>query len=218
LDPVKLVITNYPDQVEMLDAENNPEDPQAGTRKIPFGKTLYIERDDFSENPPKGFFRLSPGKEIRLKHAYYVTCTGFTKDSSGRIIEIQCTYDPGSRGGGAADGRKVKGTSHWVSEAHAVTAQVRLYDNLFTLADLAAVPEDKSWEDFINPESLKIIDGCKVEPSLCEARPGRTYQFLRQGYFCADSRFLAGDTGKLVFNRTVSLKDTWAKLKNKNGE
>ncbi|MDR1933811.1 MAG: glutamine--tRNA ligase/YqeY domain fusion protein [Spirochaetales bacterium] len=214
LDPLRLTITNYPDaQVEEFDADNNPEDPAAGTRKIPFSKTLYIEREDFAEVPPKGFFRLSPGKEIRLKHAYYITCSGLTKNAAGEITEILCTYDPESRGGATPDGRKVKGTSHWVSAAHAAEAEVRLYDNIFTLADPSDVPEGKNWEDFINPGSLKILSGCKVEPGLKDAKPGETFQFLRQGYFCADSKF-AGQ-GRLVFNRTVTLKDTWARLQNK---
>jgi glutaminyl-tRNA synthetase len=216
LDPVKLTITNYPDgQVEMFEAENNPEDPAAGARRIPFSKTLYIEREDFQEVPPKGFFRLSPGREIRLKHAYYITCTGVNKDAAGEITEILCTYDPASRGGGTPDGRKVKGTSHWVSAAHAVDAEARLYDNLFTLADPANVPEGKNWEDFINPDSLKILPNCKVEPGLAEAKPGQTFQFLRQGYFCVDSKF--SKNGKLVFNRTVTLKDTWAKMQTRAG-
>jgi glutaminyl-tRNA synthetase len=212
LDPIKLTITNYPDgQIEMLEAQNNPEDPSAGSREIPFGKTLYIEREDFQEFPPKGFFRLSPGKEIRLKHAYYVTCTGVNKNAAGEVSEILCSYDPASRGGGSADGRKVKGTSHWVCAERAVDAQVRLYDNLFTLADPSDVPEGKNWEDFINPDSMRILPNCKVEPSLAEAKPGQTFQFLRQGYFCVDSKFAR--QGSLVFNRTVTLKDTWAKVR-----
>jgi glutaminyl-tRNA synthetase len=216
LDPVMLTITNYPEgQVEMFEAENNPEDPSAGSRRVPFGRTLYIERGDFQETPPKGFFRLSPGREIRLKHAYYVTCTGVRKNASGEITEILCSYDPASRGGGTPDGRKVKGTSHWVSAAHAVDAEARLYDSLFTLADPANVPEGKNWEDFINPDSLKILSNCKVEPGLAEAKPGQTFQFLRQGYFCVDSRF--SGNGRLVFNRAVTLKDTWAKLQTRAG-
>ncbi|MCL1818551.1 MAG: glutamine--tRNA ligase/YqeY domain fusion protein, partial [Spirochaetaceae bacterium] len=216
LDPVQLTITNYPeDLVEMFDAENNPEDPAAGTRKIPFTRTLYIEREDFAENPPKGFFRLSPGREIRLKHAYYVTCTGVNKDpATAEITEILCTYDPASRGGGTQDGRKVKGTSHWVSAAHAADAEVRLYDTLFTLADPTDLPDGKSWEEFLNPDSLTILSGCKVEPSLKGAAPGESRQFLRQGYFCVDSKF--SGSGRLVFNRTVTLKDSWAKQQNKS--
>jgi glutaminyl-tRNA synthetase len=216
LDPVKLTITNYPDgQVEMFDAENNPEDPAAGSRRIPFSKTLYIEREDFQETPPRGFFRLSPGKEIRLKYAYYITCTGVNKNAAGEITEILCSYDPASRGGGTSDGRKVKGTSHWVSAAHAVDAEARLYDNLFTLADPSNVPEGKNWEDFISPDSLKILSNCKVEPGLAEAEPGQTFQFLRQGYFCVDSKF--SKNGRLVFNRTVTLKDTWARMQTRAG-
>jgi glutaminyl-tRNA synthetase len=216
LEPVRLTITNYPEgQVEMFDAENNPEDPAAGTRKIPFSKTLYIEREDFKENPPKGFFRLSPGKEIRLKHAYYVQCTGVHKNAAGEVEEILCVYDPASRGGTSADGRKVKGTSHWVSAQHAVDAEVRLYENLFTREDPQDVPEGKNWEDFLNPNSMKVLSGCKVEPDLGNAKPGETWQFLRQGYFCADAK--PGGGGKPVFHRTVTLKDTWAKLQNKSG-
>ncbi len=215
LDPVKVVIENYPEEkVEWFDAENNPEDPAAGTRKIPFSRVVYIEREDFQEIPPKGYFRLSPGKEIRLKHAYYVTCTGVKKDpATGEISEIRCTYDPESRGGSTPDGRKVKGTSHWVSAAHAADAEVRLYGNLFTLQDPSDVPEGKDWREFINPESLKTLKNCKVEPGLADAKPGDKFQFLRQGYFCAD----IGDhkPGSCVFNRTVTLKDTWAKLQNK---
>jgi glutaminyl-tRNA synthetase len=216
LDPVRLTITNYPeDMVEMFDAENNPEDPAAGTRKIPFSKTLYIEREDFAENPPKGFFRLSPGREIRLKHAYYVCCTGARKDpATGEITEILCTYDPASRGGGTPDGRKVKGTSHWVSAAHAVDAEVRLYDTLFTLADPTDIPEGKNWEEFLNPASLTRLTGCKAEPSLKDARPDESCQFLRQGYFCVDAKFSQAD--RPVFNRAVTLKDSWAKQQNKN--
>jgi glutaminyl-tRNA synthetase len=217
LDPVKLTITNYPEgQVEMFEAENNPEDPAAGSRQVPFSKTLYIEREDFQEVPPKGFFRLSPGKEIRLKHAYYITCTGIRKNAAGEIDEILCTYDPGSRGGTSGDGRKVKGTSHWVSAAHALRAEARLYDNLFTLPDPTALPEGKAWEDFVNPNSLKTLSNCMVEPSLAQAQPGQTFQFLRQGYFCADSKL--SKKGAPVFNRTVTLRDTWAKMQSRAGE
>jgi glutaminyl-tRNA synthetase len=176
---------------------------------------LYIEREDFQELPPKGFFRLSPGKEIRLKYAYYITCTGVNKNEAGEITEILCSYDPASRGGTTPDGRKVKGTSHWVSAAHAVDAQVRLYDTLFTLPDPSDVPEGKNWEDFINPDSMKILSNCKVESCLAGAEPGQTFQFLRQGYFCADAKFSRKDAP--VFNRTVTLKDTWAKVQKKAG-
>ena len=214
LDPLKLVITNYPEgKGEWFDAENNPEDPAAGTRKIPFSRTLYIEKEDFQENPPKGYFRLSPGREIRLKHAYYVTCTEVVKDpKTGAILEVRCTYDPESRGGSTPDGRKVKGTSHWVSAAEAVDAEIRLYDHLFTLQDPSNVPEGKDWRDFLNPESLKVLSA-KAEPDLAKAEPGAKFQFLRQGYFCADTK--DHGNGKCVFNRTVTLKDTWAKLQNK---
>lgn len=216
LDPLKVTLTNYPEgRVETFDAENNPEDPAAGTRPIPFGRTLYIERDDFREIPPKGFFRLSPGGEIRLKHAYYITCTDVIKDpATGEITELLCTYDPESRGGSTPDGRRIKGTSHWVSAEHAAGAEIRLYDNLFLLADPGDVPEGKDWRDFINPDSLRILKNCKVEPGLKDAVPGETFQFLRQGYFCAASR--EHGEGKTVFNRTVTLKDTWAKIQNKN--
>ncbi|MBD3297595.1 MAG: glutamine--tRNA ligase/YqeY domain fusion protein [candidate division Zixibacteria bacterium] len=212
LNPVKLVIDNYPEgQVEEFDADNNPEDDSAGTRKIPFTREVYIERDDFMEDPPKKFFRLAPGREVRLKHAYYVTCTDVVQDDAGEIVELHCTYDPESRGGGTPDGRRVKGTLQWVSVPHAVDAEVRLFDRLFNKPD----PEEKG-EDFranLNPESLVTMTHCKVEPSLANAEPESRYQFLRHGYFCADMR----DTkpGQPVFNRTVSLRDTWAKMQKK---
>jgi glutaminyl-tRNA synthetase len=215
LDPLKVTITNYPEgKTETFDADNNPEDPAAGTRPVPFGRTLYIEREDFQENPPKGFFRLSPGGEIRLKHAYYITCTGVVKDpATGEITELLCTYDPESRGGGTPDGRRVKGTSHWVSAEGAADAEVRLYDHLFTLADPSDVPEGRDWREFVNPASLTVLKNCKVEQGLREAAPGDTFQFLRQGYFCADLK--DHRDGRLVFNRTVTLRDTWAKIQNK---
>jgi len=216
LDPVKLIIDNYPDdKVEWLDAENNPEDPDAGTRKIPFCKELFIERDDFMENPPKKFFRLAPKREVRLKHAYYVTCTDVVKDENGNIKEIHCVYDPESKGGWTKDGRKVKGTLHWVSARHCLTAEVRLYDHLFTKEN---PDEDEDFLQNINPKSLVVLNNCKVEPSLKDAKVGDKFQFLRKGYFCVDK-----DTTEdhLVFNRIVTLKDTWAKLTKKmeqNGE
>ena len=209
LHPLKVVITNYPaGQVEEIEAENNPEDPQAGRRKLPFGRELYIEQDDFAENPPPKYFRLSPGKEVRLKHAYYVTCTEVIKDAQGQIAEVRCTYDPQSRGGGTPDGRRVKGTLHWVSAEHAVDAEVRVYDHLLLN------PNPDEVKDFIgslNKDSLQVLHA-KVEPSLGDAKAGTRYQFLRQGYFCVD---LDAKPGKPVFNRTVSLKDSWAKEQKK---
>jgi glutaminyl-tRNA synthetase len=212
VNPLKLVIDNYPDgQTEEFDAENNPEDPARGTRKVVFSKTLYIEREDFMEVPPKGYFRLSPGTEVRLKHAYYVRCTGAVKDAAGIVTEVHCTYDPQSRGGGTPDNRKVKGTLHWVSAAHAVDAEVRLYDRLFIRENPDEVEEGKDFKDYLNPASLKVIAGCKVERSLADARSGDRVQFLRHGYFSVDKDTTAG---KLVFNRIVALKDTWAKIGN----
>jgi glutaminyl-tRNA synthetase len=209
LDPLKVVIENYPEgQTEMLDAENNPERPEDGTRQIPFSREIYIERDDFMENPPKKFFRLSPGTEVRLKHAYLVTCTEVVRNGDGEITELRCTYDPQSRGGEAPDRRRVKGTLHWVSVPHAVKAQVRLYENLFTLRDMSAMEEGKTFRDYLNPDSLKVLENCFVEPGLAQAGPLETFQFLRQGYFCADPD---STPERPVFNRTVALKDSWAK-------
>ena len=211
--PLKVVIENYPEgTVEMLEAENNPEDPGAGSRLIPFSREIYIEREDFMENPPKKFFRLSPGSEVRLKHAYIVTCRGVVRDDAGRVIELRCEYDPESRGGAAPDGRRVKGTLHWVSAPHAVRAQVRLYDNLFTLRDMSEMEEGKCYADYLNPDSQTILDGCLVEPMLANAGPSDRFQFLRQGYFCAD---LDSTPERPVFNRTVALKDSWAKMQQK---
>lgn len=207
--PLKVVIENYPEgQVEELEAENNPEDEKAGMRKVPFSRVLYVERDDFREDSPKKWFRLAPGKEVRLKHAYYVTCTEAIKDETGEVVELRCTYDPATRGGWSDDGRKVKGTLHWVSAEHAVDAEVRLYDRLFTKPE----PEDAPDGDFtlnVNANSLEVLRGCKVEPGLADAPVGSRYQFLRQGYFCVDPDTTAE---KLVFNRTVPLRDSWAKL------
>ncbi len=206
LDPIKLVIENWPEgQVQWLTADNNPEDPDAGKRLMPFSKTLYIERDDFMENPSRKYFRLAPGKEVRLKHAYYVTCTNVIKDAEGNVIEVHCTYDPETRGGWSNDGRKVKGTLHWVCADHARDAEVRLYDHLFTEPDLGSLPEGKSYLDVINPDSLKIITA-KVEPGLADAQPGAHFQFLRKGYFCVDPDSTAD---KRVFNRTVELRSSW---------
>ncbi len=214
LRPVRLVIDNYPEgQVEWLEAVNNPEDVTMGTRQIPFSRTLYVERDDFREDSPKGWFRLAPGREVRLKHAYYVTCTGVVKDEkSGEVVELHCTYDPETRGGGSADGRKVMGTLHWVSAAHALDAEVRLYDRLFAKADPSDVEEGSDFLSNLNPNSLEVLKGCKVEPSLASAAPGSRYQFLRNGYFCVDPD---STPGLLVFNRTVTLKDAWARQEKK---
>jgi glutaminyl-tRNA synthetase len=212
LEPLKVVLVDYPDTtVEEMDVVNNPEDAGAGTRKVPFCRELYIERDDFMEDPPKTFFRLAPGREVRLRNAYLVTCAEVVKDSSGKVVELRCTYDPATRGGSAPDGRKVKSTLHWVSARHAVDAEVRLYDRLFTVADPDGVAA-RTGQDFttlLNPHSLDVLQGCKIEPMLSAAAPGSRFQFERLGYFCADP-----DTrpGRPVFNRTVSLKDTWAKV------
>jgi glutaminyl-tRNA synthetase len=212
LRPLKVVIENYPEgRVEWFDAENNPEESAAGTRKLPFSREIWIERDDFREDPPKKFFRLSPGREIRLKFAYYITCTGVIKDpASGEVKELRCTYDPASRGGTTTDGRKVLGTSHWVSAAHCLTAEVRLYDRLFLDEDAASAVASKGYAGALNPASLEVLTGCKVEPALAETMPGQPLQFLRQGYFCRDSVNGRGD--RLVFNRAVTLRDTWARI------
>jgi glutaminyl-tRNA synthetase len=215
LRPVKVVIENYPEgKSEELDAINNPEDPPAGARKVPFSRELYIERDDFREDPPPKFFRLSPGKEVRLRYAYFVTCTGVVKDpGSGEISEIQCTYDPATRGGDAPDKRKVKSTLHWVSAKHAVEAQVRLYDHLFTKRDPEECPEGADFRANLNPGSLEIIPAAKLEPSLAGAAPGSRYQFERLGYFYLDPVF--AKAGKRVFNRIATLRDEWAKIEKK---
>ena len=213
LDPLRVVIENYPeDRVDEMEVVNNPEDPRAGSRKVPFSRVLYIEADDFREDPPKKFFRLAPGREVRLRNAYFVTCTAVVKDDSGAIVELRCRYDPATRGGDAPDGRKVKATLHWVSAAHAVDAEVRLYDRLFSIENPGLTPPDRDWREFLNPESLRVLTGCKVEPGLAEASPGTRYQFERIGYFCVDPD---SAPGRPVFNRTVSLKDTWAKIERK---
>jgi len=211
LNPLKVVLTNYPDDlVEELDAVNNPEDPTAGTRKVPFSKVLYIEQDDFMEVPAPKYFRLSPGREVRLRWGYFITCQEVVKDpQTGRILELRCTYDPATRGGDAPDGRKVKATIHWVSAAHAVPAEVRLYDNLFTVPEPDDVPEGKSWLDNMNPKSLTILQNGLVEPSVLSAKVGDRYQFERLGYFAVDPDSAPGQP---VFNRTVTLKDTWSKV------
>ncbi len=216
LRPLKVVIDNYPEgQVEQMDAVNNPEDASAGTRKVPFSRVLYIERDDFRENPPKQFYRLSPGREVRLRYGYFVTCTNVVKYSTGEIVEVHCTYDPATRGGNAPDGRKVKSTIHWVSAAHAIPAEVRLYENLFLKENPNEVEEGKDWTDNLNPNSLEIVNEAKLEPSLANAQIGTPYQFERLGYFCVDSD---SKPGALVFNRTVALKDTWAKVEKRSGK
>jgi len=210
LRPLKVVLTNYPEgQVEEHEVTNNPEDESAGTRKVPFSREIYIERDDFMENPPKKFFRLSPGKEVRLRSAYFITCTEVVKDAQGNIVELHATYDPATRGGNAPDGRRVKATLHWVSAAHAVPVEVRLYDRLFTVEDPEAVPEGKTFLDNLNPHSLDVLRDARAEPSLAGAAPGTRVQFERLGYFVVDPD---SRPDALVFNRTVSLRDTWARL------
>ncbi len=210
LRPLRVVIENYPeDQVEEMDAVNNPEDPSTGTRKVPFSRVLYIERDDFREDPPKKYFRLGPGREVRFRYAYFIKCVDFVKDENGEVIELRCTYDPETRGGSAPDGRKVKGTIHWVSAAHALDAEVRLYDRLFTKEDPTDTEEGRDFTANLNPDSLEVLTSCKVEPSLKAAEPESRWQFERLGYFCVDPD---STPDKLVFNRTVSLRDTWAKV------
>jgi glutaminyl-tRNA synthetase len=210
LKPLRVVIDNYPEgATEELEAVNNPEDASAGTRKVPFSRTLYIEQDDFLEDPPKQFFRLAPGREVRLRYAYIIKCVGVTKDpATGAITELRCTYDPNTKSGAPQAQRKVKATIHWVSAAHAVTAEIRLYNSLL-IADLSKVPADQDWTASLNPQSLERVTGCQIEPSLANAQPGSRYQFERVGYFCADPD---SSLGTPVFNRTVSLKDVWAKI------
>lgn len=207
--PLRVVIENYRDDlVEEMDAINNPEEASAGTRKIPFSKTLYIEEDDFREDPPKQFYRLAPGREVRLRYAYLITCKEVIKDSSGRIVELRCTYDPATRGGNTPDGRKVKSTIHWVSAAHALPAEVRLYDNLFVKEDPNDVEEGQDFTANLNPDSLQVLHDCKIEPSVGDAEPGTKYQFERLGYYCVDR----DSAHTLAFNRTIGLRDTWAKI------
>jgi glutaminyl-tRNA synthetase len=211
LRPLRVVIENYPEeQVEEMEAVNNPEDESAGKRKVPFSREIYIERDDFMEDPPRKFFRLAPGREVRLRYAYFVTCTDVIKDDSGEVVELRCTYDPASRGGNSPDGRKVKATMHWVSAAHALPAEVRLYDRLFTAENPMSVEEGADWKDSINPDSLQVLSDCLVEPSVAKMEPGSRCQFERRGYFCVDA-----DTtpDHLVFNRTATLRDAWARIK-----
>ncbi len=216
LDPLKVVIANYPEgQVEWLDAVNNPEDESAGSRKIPFSRELYIERGDFMEDPPRKYFRLAPGREVRLRYGYFIKAESVVRDEAGNIVEIRCTYDPETRGGYAPDGRKVRGTIHWVSAQHAIEAEVRLYDRLFSVPNPLDAGEGKTYLDYLNPDSLQVLRGCKLEPSLAEARPGERFQFERKGYFCVDPD---SAPGRLVFNRTVTLRDSWAKLARKLGK
>ena len=213
LDPLKVVITNYPtDRTEQMEAVNNPEDEGMGTRQVPFTREIYIERNDFMEEPPRKFFRLAPGREVRLRYGYYITCTDVIKDDDGQVVELHCTYDPESRGGTTPDGRKVRGTIHWVSAAHALNATVRLYDRLFSDPDPrpGEVDDDRS---LLNPDSLKTVTDCKVEPGLAEAEPGVNYQFERLGYFCIDA--VETQPNGPVFNRTITLRDTWAKIQQK---
>jgi len=211
LNPLKVVITNYPeDQEEETEAVNNPEDETAGTRRVPFSREIYIERDDFMEDAPKKFFRLRPGGEVRLRYAYFIKCEEVIKNDSGEILELRCTYDPETRGGNAPDGRKVKGTIHWVSARHALTAEVRLYDRLFLTEDPNKMADGQDFKTNLNPESMIVLNECYVEPFLKEARPGIPYQFERKGYFCLDSK--EAQDGQLVFNRTVTLRDSWQKI------
>jgi glutaminyl-tRNA synthetase len=215
LRPLKVVIDNYPeDQVEEMDAVNNPEDAKAGTRRVPFSRVLYIEQDDFREDPPKQYYRLSPGREVRLRYGYFITCKSVVKNNQGEVAEVHCTYDPATRGGNAPDGRKVKSTIHWVSAAHAIDAEVRIYEHLFSKEDPSEVEEGQDVLDNLNPNSLEVIAHAKLEPSLAGAAAGGRYQFERLGYFCADPD---SKPDKPVFNRTVALKDTWAKVAKKQG-
>ena len=214
LHPLKVVIDNYPEnQVEEMDAVNNPEDATAGTRKVPFSRVLYIEQDDFREDPPKGYFRLSPGREVRLRYGYFITAKSVVKNDRDEVIEVHCTYDPATRGGNAPDGRKVKSTIHWVSAEHALDAEVRLYETLFTKEDPNQVDEGQDFTANLNPQSLEVLSGAKLEPSLRGAKPGAGYQFERLGYFSVDPDTTSE---KLVFNRTVALRDTWAKIEKKS--
>jgi glutaminyl-tRNA synthetase len=212
LRPLRVVIENYPEgEVEELEAVNNPEDATAGSRRVPFSRVLYIEREDFLEDPPKGFYRLSPGREVRLRYAYFLTCTGVVKDENGEVVELRCSYDPATRGGNAPDGRKVKATLHWVSAAHAVDGEVRLYDRLFDVLEPDATEGD--WKAQLNAASLEVLDSCKLVPALAGAPPGELLQLERVGYFCIDPDSAAA--GKPVLNRTVGLRDAWAKAKGK---
>jgi glutaminyl-tRNA synthetase len=212
LRPLKVVLTNYPEgRTEELDCVNNPEDPSAGIRRVPFSRVLYIERDDFLENPPKKYFRLSPGHEVRLRYAYFITCTGVVKDpGNGEIMEVHCTYDPATRGGDSPDKRSPKSTLHWVSAEHAAPVEVHLYETLFTKRDPSELEEGEDWKANLNPRSLEIVPGAMAEPSLAAARPGDRFQFERLGYFCVDAP--CSRPGAPVFNRTVTLRDSWANI------
>jgi glutaminyl-tRNA synthetase len=215
LRPLKVVIDNYPEnQVEDMDAVNNPEDESAGKRKVPFSRELYIEQDDFREVPPPKYYRLSPGREVRLRYGYFITCTSVVKNDQGDVVEVHCTYDPATHGGNAPDGRKVKATIHWVSAAHAVEGEVRIYENLFLKENPSDVEEGQDVLDNLNPNSLEIIANAKLEPSLANAVAGTRYQFERLGYFCVDPD---SKPGKPVFNRTVALKDAWARTEKRQG-
>jgi glutaminyl-tRNA synthetase len=211
LRPLRVVIDNYPEgQVEEFEAINNPEDASMGTRTVPFSRVIYVEREDFREDPPRKWFRLAPGREVRLKHAYYITCVDVVRDSeTGEVVELHCTYDPESQGGGTPDGRKVRGTLHWVSASHALDAEVRLYDRLFANPDPGDVEEGQDFMANLSPNSLEILASCKVEPSLAGADAGDRYQFLRMGYFCLDPD---STKDRFVFNQTVTLRDTWARI------
>jgi glutaminyl-tRNA synthetase len=214
LRPLRVVIDNYPEgQTEHMEAVNNPEDAAMGTRQVPFSKVIYIEQDDFREDPPKQYFRLAPGREIRLRYAYFITCTSVVNDASGTVVELHCTYDPATKGGNAPDGRKVKSTIHWVSAEHAADAEVRIYETLFTCEDPNVVPEGQDFTVNLNPNSLEVVSGAKLEPSLRDAPSGSRYQFERLGYFAVDPD---SSREKLVFNRTVALRDTWAKIEAKS--
>jgi glutaminyl-tRNA synthetase len=213
--PLKVVLTNYPDgQVEELEASYYPHDvPKTGSRAVPFSRELYIERDDFMEDPPKKFFRLAPGREVRLRYGYFITCTDVVKDAAGEVVELRCTYDPATRGGDAPDGRKVQGTIHWVSAARALDCELRLYERLFAVADPDALPDGEDFTTVLNPQSLVVVTGAKVEPSVARDTVGTRYQFERTGYFMSDP--VDSREGALVFNRTVTLRDSWAKVKDK---
>jgi glutaminyl-tRNA synthetase len=215
LRPLKLVIDNYPaGQHELVEVANNPEDPSAGTRQVPFSGEIFIDQDDFREIPPPKYYRLSPGKEVRLRNAYFITAHSLVKDSTGNIVEVHCTYDPSSRGGNSPDGRKVKSTMHWVSAAHAISAEIRLFDKLFAKPDPYDVAEGQDVLDNLNPNSLEILTGAKLEPSLANAKLEDRFQFERVGYFCLDPD---STPSNLVFNRTLPLKDSWAKIEKKSG-
>jgi len=215
VNPLKVVITNYPEgQVEELEASYYPHDvPKTGSRTVPFSRELYIERDDFMEDPPKKFFRLAPGREVRLRYGYFITCTDVIKDGEGNVVELRATYDPATRGGDAADGRKVQGTIHWVSAPHALDCELRLYDRLFTVPDPDDLPEGQDFLSVVNPESLVVVQGAKIEPSVAKDPVGSRYQFERTAYFISDP--IDSTNEKLVFNRTVTLRDSWAKVKDK---